>query len=123
MKILLISDKAFHKELALIRFNLKKHTGVFQTTDIGKTQTGVNRQKIILDKDIILLKECDAVLVCNFKKGKKENHISEYSLMIMGISYLLQKKIYLLYDMPSNKYKDEMNALEAIPLHGNLNKI
>jgi hypothetical protein len=123
MKILLVSDKTFYKEQALIRFNLKKHTGIFQTTDIGKTHKGINTAKIFIDKDILLLKESDAILICNFKKGKQENHIGEYSLMIATLAYFLQKKIYLLYDMPSNKYKEQLMMLEAISLNGNLNKI
>lgn len=122
MKILIISEKKFFKELGNIRFNLKKHTGVFQTTEIGKIPTGLNKQKIILDKDIKLLKECDALLVCNFKKGKEENHIDQYSLVIISIAYSLQKKIYLLYDIPY-KYVETLNSLEIESLKGDLKKI
>jgi hypothetical protein len=122
MKILIFSSKEFFEKLGNIRFNLKKHTGIFQTTDIGKINKGINKDKIILDKDIILLKEVDALLICNFKKGREENHIGPYSLIIMSIAYALGKKIYLLYDIP-NKYVDTINSLEIESLKGDLKKI
>jgi hypothetical protein len=122
MKILIFSEKEFFKKLGPIRHNLKKHTGIFQTTEIGKINNGLFKEKIIFDKDIQLLKEFDAFLRCNFKKGKEENHIGANSLMILSIAYSLKKKIYLLYDLP-NKYVDILKSLEVLTINGDLKKI
>lgn len=122
MKILLACQKEFLKELGVVRHNLKKHTGIFQTTDVGKFPKGVNVDKIILDKDILLLKDVDSLLVCNFKKGKEENNIGEYLLILMSIAYSLGKKIYLLYDVPY-KYIEKIKCLEITSLNGDLKKI
>lgn len=122
MKILIFSEKEFFKKLGPIRHNLTKHTGIFQTTEIGKINTGLCKEKIILDKDIQLLKEVDAILICNFKKGREEGHIGPNSLIILSIAYSLGKKIYLLYDLP-NKYVEILKSLEVLTLNGDLKKI
>lgn len=119
MKILLACEKEFLKELGVVRHNLKKHTGIFQTTDVGKFPKGVNVDKIILDKDILLLKEVDSLLVCNFKR---EENIDSYSLILMSIAYSIGKKIYLLYDVPY-KYIEKIKCLEITSLNGDLKKI
>jgi hypothetical protein len=118
MKILLVSKKEFKKELGIIRHNLKNHKGIFQTTDIGKVPTGINKENIILDKDIKLIEEIDGILICNFEKTK----FDKYFIIIMSIAYYLNKKIYLLYDL-SNKYIDKLNCFQATSLNGDLKKI
>ena len=122
MKILIFSEKEFFKKLGPIRHSLTNHTGIFQTTEIGRINKGLCKEKIILDKDIQLIKEVDALLVCNFKKGKEENHVGANSLIITSIAYSLGKKIYLLYDIP-NKYVETLKSLEVNPLKGDLKKI
>ena len=72
MNILLISQKEFFKELPIIRFNIKNHITFLQTMELGKTYNYINKNKLFLDKDIELIKQVDALLVCNLKKGKEE---------------------------------------------------
>lgn len=123
MNILLISQKEFFKELPIIRFNIKNHTTFLQTMELGKTYNYINKNKLFLDKDIELIKKVDAILVCNLKKGKEENQIGSYCLMLMAIAYSYNKKIYLLYNLPKTKYKEELQALEPICLEGELKNI
>ncbi len=123
MKILLISGKKFHEKLPLIRFNIKNHTAILPTSEIGKVSNYLNKRKLYFEKDIALLKEVDGLLVCNFKKGKQENYIGAYSLMIMSLSFFLEKKIYLLYDIPKNKYREEIESLNVISLKGDLKNL
>lgn len=123
MKILIVAQPEFFKKLGNIKHNLKQHKGVFQTTEIGKVKKGINKEKIMLDKDIQLLKECESLLICNFKTTQEnENQITSYFLLLMGIAYAFEKNIYLLYDAP-NKYVDIINRLEIKSLAGNLKKI
>lgn len=123
MNILIISQKEFFKELPIIRFNIKNHTTFLQTMELGKTYNYINKNKMFLDKDIELIKQVDALLVCNFKKGKEENHIGPYCLMLMAIAHSYEKKIYLLYDLPKTKFKEELDALEPICLLGDLKNL
>lgn len=68
------------------------------------------------------LKESDAILVMNYTKDGKENHIGANTLMEIGMAFILQKKIYVLN--PSPEFcKDELEAIEVQFLNGDLSKI
>ncbi|MDD3178499.1 MAG: hypothetical protein PHR26_03185 [Candidatus ainarchaeum sp.] len=123
MNIFLISDEKFKNKLPLIRFNINKHTTFLPTFQLGKIEKGRNIKKMFLDKDINILEKCDAILICNFDKGKSKNNIDYYSLMICSIAYYLNKKIYLLYNLPISKNKKEIQAFDPICLDGNLKGI
>jgi len=123
MKILLISNNKFLDKLPTVKFNIKKHEVTLPTFQLGKVSDYSNQKKQFLDKDINLLKTVDCLLVCNFDKGKSKNYIGPYSLILMGIAYALGRKIYLLYDIPSSKNKEEIEALGAIPLNGKLKEL
>ena len=68
------------------------------------------------------LKESDAILVMNYTKGDKENHIGANSLMEIGMAFILQKKIFVLNPFPEF-CRDELEAIGAQLLNGDLNKI
>jgi len=123
MKIMLISEKMFLDKLPLIKFNIKKHTVLLPTFELGKISKYANTEKEVLDKDINILKKSDSLLVCNFDKSLTKNFIGSYCLILMGIAYSLGKKIYLLYDIPNTQNKDKIKALDVIPLNGNLKEI
>lgn len=65
----------------------------------------------------------DAILVVNVDKKGVKNYIGGNALMEMGFAYVLNKKIYLLNDIPDVSYKDEIVAVKPIVLSGNLSKI
>jgi len=68
------------------------------------------------------LKKSDAILVLNYIKDNKENYIGANSLMEIGMAFILNKKIFILN--PSPEYcKDELEAIEAQVLNGNLSEI
>lgn len=70
-----------------------------------------------------LIGESDAVLVLNCKKNEIENYIGGSVLMEMGFAYVLDKKIYLLNDIPKMQYIDEIIAAKPVVIHGDLSKI
>ncbi|MCK9439477.1 MAG: hypothetical protein PHW45_03760 [Candidatus ainarchaeum sp.] len=123
MKILLLSRKENIKKLPNIKFNIKKHEVLLPTFQLGKTSKFLNENKEFIDKDIELIKRADAILVCNFDKGKQENYIGSSLLLFMGAAYALDKKIYLLYDFSKSKSKEEIKCLDVVALNGDLNKI
>jgi len=123
MKIMLISDKMSLDKLPTIKFNIKKHIISLPTFEIGKISKYDNKNKKYLDKDIEILKKNDGLLVCNFDKSLTKNYVGSYCLILMSIAYSLGKNIYLLYDYPNTKNKEEILTLEAIALKGNLKEI
>lgn len=68
------------------------------------------------------LKQSDAILVMNYTKDGKENHIGANTLMEIGMAFILNKKIFVLNPFPEF-CKDELEAIEVQLLNGNLNKI
>lgn len=69
------------------------------------------------------IKNCDAILVCNWKKDKKENYIGGNTFLEMGFAHVLNKKIFLLNPIPIVSYRDEIEAMQPIILNGDISKI
>ena len=69
------------------------------------------------------LKQVDALLVVNPEKRGMQNYIGGNSFLEMGFTYVLEKPIYILNDIPEISYKDEIISMNTIVLKGDLNKI
>ena len=70
------------------------------------------------------IKKSDAILVCNFKKHGIPGYIGGSVLFEISHAYILNKKIYLLHNIPKIVYyRDEIKAVQPTILNGNLNKI
>jgi len=69
------------------------------------------------------IKESDAVLVVNIDKNGVENYIGGNTFLEIGFAHILNKKIFLLNDIPNVGYKDEIIAIQPIILNGDLSKI
>ncbi len=68
--------------------------------------------------------ESDGILVINERKNDIDNYIGGNVLIEMGQSYVNDKKIFLLNNIPDNlSYSDEIKALQPICLNGDLSKI
>lgn len=66
----------------------------------------------------------DAVLVLNFDKGEKKNHIGGNTLMEMGFAHVNDKKVFLHNPYPEDSpYLDEILALTTKVLNGDLKLI
>ncbi len=70
-----------------------------------------------------LINENDAILIINKKKKGIKSYVGANSLIEMAYAHLLDKKIYLLKDMPDMDYTDEIKALKPVTLNGDLTKI
>lgn len=75
-----------------------------------------------MDKFNENLKKSDAILVMNYTKDGKENHIGANTLMEIGMAFILQKKIFVLNSFPEF-CKDELEAIGTKVLNGDLSKI
>lgn len=70
-----------------------------------------------------IIKEADAVLVVNiFKKGIS-NYIGGNSFLEMGFAHVLEKKVFVLNDIPDMIYTDEILAMQPIVINNDLSKI
>lgn len=70
-----------------------------------------------------LIKESDAILVLNIDKEGNKNYVGGNTFLEMGFAYILNKKVFLLNDIPDTSYKDEIVAMQPIILNGDLSKI
>ncbi len=90
-------------------------------------EAGVFSQRVV-ESDAIrrywnIMQNSNAVLVVNFDKKGIKGYIGGNSFLEMGFAHVLNKKIYLLNDIPDMGYKDEIEAMQPIILNGELNKI
>lgn len=69
------------------------------------------------------IKKSDAVLVTNFDKKGIKGYIGGAVFLEMGYAHILNKKIFLLKEIPKMGYTDEIKGLQPIMIDGNLSKI
>lgn len=67
---------------------------------------------------------CDAILVANYEKNGLEGYISGNTLIEIGLSFYLKKKIYILNSVSSKlSYKQEIYGMKPIFLEGDLSSL
>ena len=70
-----------------------------------------------------IIKESDAILIANFDKNNIKNYIGGNSFLEMGFAHILNKKIFLLNEIPEMIYSDELKAMQPIVTNGDFSKI
>lgn len=65
----------------------------------------------------------DAVLILNYDKNDIRNYIGANTLLEMGLALHLNKKIFLLNDIPEISYKEEVLGMKPIVINQDLAKI
>lgn len=70
-----------------------------------------------------IIRNSDAILVVNIDKKGIKNYIGGNSFLEMGFAHIYNKKIYLLNDVPTMLYTDELKAIQPVVLNGDLSKI
>jgi len=71
-----------------------------------------------------LIKNGDAILVCNFDKNGVKNYVGSNTLMEIGFTHVNDKKIFLLNPIPEEvSYADEIKAMTDFVINGDLSKI
>ncbi len=69
------------------------------------------------------IKMWDALLVVNEELKGVSGYIGGNTFLEMGFAHVLNKKIFLLNEIPEMGYKDEIVAMQPTVLKGDLNKI
>jgi len=70
-----------------------------------------------------IIKKSDAVLVVNIHRKGIKGYIGGNTLIEMAFAHVLDKKIFLLHEIPEVSYKDEIEAMKPIILNGDLSSI
>ncbi len=87
---------------------------------LNKQEQADVKQRFI-DKHIEKIKESDAILIVNYSKNGIEGYIGAHTFLEMAFTYILQKKIYILNNVPNQSNTVEIEGLKPIILRGNLN--
>lgn len=70
------------------------------------------------------IEKADAVLICNFTKGKETNRIGDNAFIEMTVAFYLKKKIFVLNTPPYKSSKCvEVIAMKPTFLNGDLSKL
>ena len=70
------------------------------------------------------IQDSDAVLVLNYDKNGVKNYIGGNSFLEMGFAHILNKKIFLLNEVPDSGFiREEVLAMQPVVLGKNLNLI
>lgn len=89
----------------------------------GDMQFRIKAGEDLIKRYFRLIKDSDAILVVNVDKKGIKNYIGGNTLIEMAFAHVLNKKIFLLNEIPEISYKDEIKAMQPIILNGDLSKI
>ena len=70
-----------------------------------------------------VISKVDAVLVLNYTKNGVDNYIGGATFLEMYDAFILEKKIYMMNDIPEGLLKDEIIGFNPIVINGDLSKI
>jgi len=136
MKIAICGSMVFTDEMLETKKKLEiiGHTvfvSGFADAHLGKNME--EREKLAIqqknEKDAMreyweVIQGVDAILVLNIDKRGIKNYIGGNAFLEMGFAYVLNKKIYLLNNIPEvDIYKSEIEAMKPIVLNGDLGGI
>ncbi len=141
MKITICGSIKFAKDLVAIYRKLEEnghqpmmHEQMFGLADgtavqLADVADGVENSEIKRKYDYIkfwheLIKNSDAILVCNLDKNGIKNYIGGNTLMEIGFAHVNDKKVFLLNPIPEEvSYTDEIKAMTDVVLNGDLSKL
>ena len=124
MKITIVGNMSFLQKFEEARKFLQKQGDkvIVPVKDPMSEPLPPSVKRMAMEKFNDSLKNSDAILVMNYTRDDKENHIGANSLMEIGMAFILNKKIFVLNPFPEF-CKDELEAIEAQVLNGDLSKI
>lgn len=69
------------------------------------------------------IKNSDAIIVVNNDKNGVKGYIGGNSLIEMAFAHVLNKKIFLINQIPKMSYTDEIDAMKPVIIGNNLDKL
>lgn len=131
-KITLCGSIAFFDQMLEIKQQLESigHEVIIPTKPSEEEAKNCHKIDWIKTEKNSLMKEhfqkinlSDSILVLNFDKKGIKNYIGSNTFLEMGVAMHLNKKIYLLNEIPNQDSKDEIVAMNPTELNGNLSLI
>ncbi|MBQ9013944.1 MAG: hypothetical protein IJ094_10430 [Bacilli bacterium] len=139
MKVLIICSKQFYSKIEKIKEILKsRNIEVFlpncyddpsteeRMWKLGKKEHQKFKAKMYKQSEEAI-KNMDAVLVLNYDKNKDgetyKNYIGGATFLEMYDAFRLDKKIFLMNDIPEGMLFDEIEGFNPIVLNGNINLV
>jgi nucleoside 2-deoxyribosyltransferase len=137
MKISICGSMTFYKEMIAAKTTLEaRGHAVFLPKGIEEeipieARTDLTQEEIISAKiefDFMRehfrkIQDSDAILVLNYDKKGVSRFIGGNTFLEMGLAFWLEKKIYLLNEIPDTDYKTEMHAMQPVVLNGDLSSL
>ncbi len=142
MKIGLMHSLDFAKEVLEIKNKLEEKghivslcysvsrikNGDFSVEEVLDLKDKGNFSDYTISKDLIRwnwerIQKDEAILVINLTKKGIENYIGGNTFLEMGFAHVLNKKIFLWNDIPDMLYTDEIKAMQATVINGNIDLI
>lgn len=107
-------QKIMNNEASLSDIIKEKESGEFANRGIRQDSLRYHYGKI---------ENSDAILIPNYEKKNIIGYIGGATFMEMGFAHVLNKKIFLLFDIPQMPYTDEIKMMQPIILNNDLSKI
>ena len=136
MKIAICGSMVFSREMIEIKNELetKGHSVIVPefTEEYSKmesvTETHKEAARNKAEHDLIRgyfnkINDCDAILIVNEEKNQIPSYIGGNSFLELAFGHVLNKKLFLLNELPNMNYSDEIIAMKPIVLNGDLTKI
>jgi len=136
MRIIICGSMSASKEMVEIEKQLQElnhevvlpefthNYAVMETIDRAHTESARNKVEYdLIRTHFDKIKSGDAVLVVNVERKGVIGYIGGNSFLEMGFAFVLNKPIYLLYQIPEISYRDEIEAMRPIILDGDISKI
>jgi len=80
-------------------------------------------KRMMLKKEEINIRPCDAILVLNYEKRGQPNYIGGATFLEIHKAFELEKKIFMANPIPDNIFTDELKGMQPVILNGDFSKI
>ena len=128
MRIVICGSMSSIGDMVAVKKKLlqRNHRVTLPKTLDGETDHESTKNKI--EHDLIRgyfkeIESADAVLIVNVEKRGIPSYIGGNSFLEMAFAHVLNKKIFLLNDIPDMIYTDEIEAMQPVALNGDFSKI
>jgi len=83
-----------------------------------------HKKTALMRGHFVEIEKADAVLVLNYEKHAVKNYIGGNVLMEMAIAFYLNKKIYIINDIPKeSNFLEEIIGMNPVMLHGKIERL
>jgi len=133
MKIFVICSKVFYGVIPEIKSKLESMGHVvtlpncYDTPETENSYRGTDKhaqwKSEMIKHSEAVISNIDSVLVLNYDKNGVKNYIGGATFLEMYDAFRLNKKIYMMNDIPEGILKDEIIGFGPVILNGSFDKI